>query len=131
MIKDTLIGETTVLVRREREPDIEFERIGENRVSGDEESLDDEVIDAVRDNGFEFKTVYPFEVELYFHDEAEPDGRRIVADKMPAQFESDDDLVRELAGLGYEIQMTARVTSETDWEITHILGHELKEPYTR
>lgn len=131
MVEDVLVGNDTVLVKRADQSNLEFERIGENCVSGDEDAIETEVVDAITDAGFEFETVYPFEVDLYFHDEAEPSSRRIVAEKMPTQFESDDEIVRTLAGLGYEISMTAKVTGPNSWEVTHIMGHELKEPFNR
>jgi len=128
-VKDVLIGSETILVKREgREENVEFEKADDSQILGSPDVHDDEVVTAIREAGFDFKSQFPVEFNYYLHDDSEPYDYREVAEEIG--LDEDSTTVQRIAGVGYEVELTVRVTSEDDWEITHVFGHELKEPYS-
>lgn len=128
-VNDVLIGDESVLVKRDgRDADVEFEKDDKNTVLGTPESYDEEVVNAVTEKGFTFKSQFPTEITHYVNDDGTRDDYRRIADKL--NLDDEDDLVRQIAGVGYEIELTIRVNSPTDWEVTHVFGHKLEEPFS-
>lgn len=127
-IEDVLIGENTVLVKREDAENVEVTKVDDSTVRSDPEHLSDEVVAALENRGFGFQSQFPMEVELHFHDEAEPYDRRNLADELG--LDEEHETVEIVANLGYEISVTVEFQDENTWQVTEVFGHELKEPYS-
>lgn len=126
-IQDVLIGTHSVTVKREgRESDIEFEKVDEETILGLPEIYDDSVVTALREEGFEFESQFPLEFNYYIHDEAEPYDCKQVSEELGLS--EDSELVRRIANIGYEIEVTIRVSDQHTYEITHVFGQKLETP---
>lgn len=126
-VTDVLIGSDMITVKREgRENDVEFEKEDDETILGIPDVYDEEVVEAVNEAGFDFKSQFPLEFNYYVNDESVPSEYRLVADEIGLP--EDDETVQRIANIGYEIELTIRVEDRHTWKVTHVFGHELKEP---
>lgn len=127
-IEDVLIGDKSIRIKREKNEDVEVTKVDEETVRSDPEHLPDDVVAALENRGFTFQSQFPMDVELYFHDEAEPYDRQTLADKLG--LDEEHETVETVANLGYEISVTVEFIDENTWQVTEVFGHKLEEPYS-
>jgi len=126
-IKDVLVGEKTILVKREKE-DIELKKHGENTINSSTDHLPEPVVNRLQSDGFSFVSPFPMELDVYVHDEATRGDKRDIADQIGLDEETE--IVREIANIGYEIPITVHISDESTWEVTKVFGKKLEEPYS-
>lgn len=125
-VDDVLIGDKTVLVKTD-ENTYEFDRDGE-QVKSNRSDLPMSVLESLQEEGFEVESDFPQEIQVYAHDEPTPYERKEVAEDLG--LEEDSELASQIAHLTYEVDFTVEVHADGTWEVTHVFGHELKEPYS-
>lgn len=126
-IEDVLTGDKTVLVKTKRGDSFEFDKDGD-KIEANRVDIPDEVIDAVETRGFEIDSNFPKTVEIYAHDDPTPHKRREIARDLGV--EENSDLADTIAGLTYEIELTVNAYEDGSFEVTHVFGKELVEPYS-
>lgn len=123
-VTDVLTGEKSVIVETTGD-DYKFKKIDDGSVDADSDEVPDEVIDALLDHGIDIPQ-YPTTIKHYIHDEGNRADYTEISEELG--LDEDHELVRRIANLGYEVEFTIDVQSESNAVITHVDGHELVEP---
>jgi len=127
-IKDVLEGNENVIVKTDRK-DYEFSK-KDNRIlhyKGDKSDIPNKVKEVLEEKEFNLDPEFPITVNHYAHDEAMSYDYEDISEQ--ANLPADHEIVNKIAGLSYEIEFTVDIIDESTCELTHIKGHELKEPY--
>lgn len=125
-VEDVLIGSSNVIVKTNEE-NYEFFK-SDSEVHAIKDELPDEVVESLEEEGFTIVSPFPKTVNHYVHDEGTPHDINQIAEELG--IDPENPMAKEIANIGYEIELTIRVNGQGDWEVTHVLGQELKEPYS-
>lgn len=121
-VKDVLVGESKVIVETTNDS-FEYERKGDE-VKGNI-NMSDNVVKAIESRGLDVTTgSYPKTVTRYVHDEASPHDYREVAEEL--NLPEDDNLVRKIADVGYEIKLEIEVTEDGKAYVKAVDGVDLE-----
>lgn len=123
---DVLTGSESVIVKTESSSH-EFERDG-YELKSNRSDIPIEVLEAVNEEGFEVRSDFPKEVTLYAHDEPTPHVKDEVARDLSV--EEGNELAARIANITYEVSIDVKVYEDGSYEVTHVFGKELEEPYS-
>jgi hypothetical protein len=127
-VQDILVGSKKVRVETTSST-YEFNLKNKNGTVVTAEDVPDEVESALNEQGIWVDDGSPTEIVRYIHDEATRGDKEQVAEKLGV--DEDSEVVRDVAGYGYEVKLTFKVESDSGIRtafLTHIDGHELKQP---